>query len=88
GVGELRISCAGKTERYYVENGFVEVINNVVSILTGRAVAADEIDEFFVQEEFETARDEPAYTPEGMALRDQAILRAREQLRVARRNTR
>ncbi|HBO44046.1 MAG TPA: ATP synthase F1 subunit epsilon [Planctomycetaceae bacterium] len=88
GVGELRITCAGKTERYYIENGFVEVINNVVSLLTERAVAADEIDEFFVQEELDMARGEPAHTPEGMALRDETIRRAREQLRVARRNTR
>ena len=88
GVGELRITCAGKTERYYIESGFIEVLNNVVSVLTNRALAADEIDEFFVREELETAHGEPADTPEKMALRDEQIRRARGQLRVARRNTR
>ena len=88
GVGELRIKCAGKTERYFIDGGFIEVLDNVVSLLTGHAIPADEIDEFFVQEELETVRTEPVYTPEGMAQRDETIRRLREQLRVARRSTR
>ena len=45
GYGEMRITAGGTVSRYYVEGGFVEVVRNVVSVLTGRAVRAEELDE-------------------------------------------
>lgn len=44
GFGELRTTQGGKTERYYVEGGFVQVRANVVSVLTPKAVAVSNID--------------------------------------------
>ncbi len=88
GTGELRITNAGQTERYYVEGGFVEVLDNVVSVLTGRAVPADELDELVVMEQLETARSRPANTDALMAARDEAVQRSRAQLRIAQRLSR
>ncbi|MBN1912496.1 MAG: ATP synthase F1 subunit epsilon [Pirellulales bacterium] len=86
GAGEMRITQDGKTERYYVESGFVEVLNNTVSVLTSRAVPADRIDEAAAVEQLDTARSRPANTPELMAIRDRSVAQGRAQLRVARRS--
>jgi F-type H+-transporting ATPase subunit epsilon len=85
GCGELRIRNEGRTDRYYVEGGFVEVLDDVVSVLTQRAVLAAEIDEAVVEEQLFSAQSRAASTPELRAARDQSVQRSRAQLRVARR---
>src|SRR5437867_8362499 len=43
GTGELRTRRAGVTKRYFVDGGFAQVRNNVVTVLTERAQKAEEI---------------------------------------------
>ena len=38
GYGELRIRSGGHVDCYYADGGFVQVNNNLVSVLTNRAV--------------------------------------------------
>ena len=38
GYGELRIRSGSVVTRYYVDGGFVHVVDNVVSVLTSRAI--------------------------------------------------
>jgi len=85
GTGEMRIIQSNQTERYYVEGGFVEVLDDVVSVLTPRAIAAETLDELALVEQLDAARGQPANTPELMAARDEAVARTRMLLRVARR---
>ena len=85
GYGEMRINSEGKTIRYYVEGGFVEVIGQTVSVLTSQAIPAEELDGPAAQEQLETALKRPAHTPEHMAVRDRVVAQARAQLRVVRR---
>ena len=85
GYGELRIRRGKEVERFYVEGGFVEVVDNVVSLLTNRAIAADKIDEQAAHQQMDTARNRAAGTPELMAARQQAVAQGRAQLHVARR---
>lgn len=85
GFGEMRIQREGKTERYYVEGGFVEVLGDVVSVLTQRAIVASEIDEGVVREQLHAAQSRTATTPEAMAIRDRTVQQSRSQLRVAHR---
>src|SRR3954471_18747393 len=40
GYGELRVRHSGATKHYYVDGGFVQVANNLVSVLTNRALLA------------------------------------------------
>jgi len=87
GSGEMRITAGGRTDRYYVEGGFVEVLGEEVSVLTNRAVPAEELDEAVAQEQLAAARARPALTTEQMAQRDRAVALSRAQLRVARRAT-
>ena len=85
GCGEMRIRREGRTDCYYVEGGFVEVLDDVVSVLTQRAVLAAEIDEAVAKEQLFFAQSRAAATPEALAIRDRAVAQSRAQLRVARR---
>jgi F-type H+-transporting ATPase subunit epsilon len=83
GFGEMRIKDGEQTTRYYVEGGFVEVLNNVVSVLTSRAVLADELDAAAAAEQLRAAAARPANGPELMEIRDRAVAQARAQLHIA-----
>ena len=85
GYGEMRIRGGGKTSRYYVDGGFVQVADNVISVLTGKAVAAEKLDASEAQKHLDAAQQLPSNTPELMEIRDRSVLQARGQLRVAQR---
>jgi F-type H+-transporting ATPase subunit epsilon len=87
GYGELRIRSAGRVERYYADGGFVQVNNNVVSVLTNRAVPADALDTAVATEILRTANARKAAGPEELAIRERLISQARGQLRVAGRSS-
>ena len=84
GYGEMRVTHGGRVDRYYLDGGFVQVVDDVVSVLTGRALPASILDAHVAAEQLAEARRRPSNTPELMALRDRAELQARAQLRVAR----
>lgn len=84
GFGEMRIKSGGKTLHYYIDGGFVQVVDNVVSVLTNRAVPTSKLDAAIAQAQLTTAMTKPANTPELLAIRDRAVLQARAQIRVAR----
>jgi F-type H+-transporting ATPase subunit epsilon len=81
----MRVALDDNTDRYYIEGGFIEVLEDVVTVLTGRAVLASEIDEAVAMEQLDSARAKPANTPELMAIRDRAVMQTRAQLHAARR---
>lgn len=84
GFGEMRVTAEGRSHRYYLDGGFVQIVDNVVSVLTNRALPASELDPAVAMEQLESARRRPANTPELMVIRDRAETQARAQLRVAR----
>jgi F-type H+-transporting ATPase subunit epsilon len=84
GFGELRIEGDGGTERFYVDGGFVEVLDDVVSVLTNRALPAAQLDAEVAAQQLAAARNRKANTPELHAIRDRAQAQARAQLRIAR----
>ncbi|HEV3256082.1 MAG TPA: ATP synthase F1 subunit epsilon [Gemmataceae bacterium] len=84
GYGELRIRRGAETRRYYVDGGFSQVRANVVTVLTPRAVRAEDIDLAAAAAALEAAKGLAA-TPEAQAAQLKAQERARAQLRVARR---
>lgn len=84
GYGEMRIVKSDGTQKtYFVDGGFVQVAHGTVTVLTGRAVPAAELDEKKSREELSEARAKPAHTPELMAIRDRDIARARARVRLA-----
>ncbi len=42
GEGDLRVRSGGRTEHFHVEGGFLQVIDNVVTVLSERAEADGE----------------------------------------------
>ena len=59
GYGELRVRSGNDTKRYYVDGGFVQVADNVVSVLTNRAVPAAMLDAAAVTEQLRAAQSPP-----------------------------
>ena len=85
GYGELRIRRGEDIQRFYVDGGFVQVADNVVSVLTHRALPAAALNAAAAAEQLRAALDRTAAGPEELAIRDRLIAQARGQLRVAAR---
>jgi F-type H+-transporting ATPase subunit epsilon len=79
GYGELRIRRGTDLRRYYVDGGFAQVRLDVVTVLTQKAIRAEDID---TSKAAAVLQSPPA---DGQAARQKAQERARAQLRVARR---
>jgi len=84
GPGELRTVSGGQVSRYYVDGGFVQVADDVVSVLTGRSIPAEEIDISVARQELENAERESAENSELMDLKQKAIAQAKAQIRLAK----
>jgi len=82
GYGLLRIKTAGQQQNYFVEGGFVQVANNVVSVLTDKVVNSSELTSATAAEAMRTALELPTDQPDMKATRDKAIERARALTRV------
>lgn len=83
GFGELRYRNSGETATFYVDGGFVQVQDNVVSVLTNRAMPTDEIDGEAAAEQLKSALARKPKNPEEMAIRERLVLQARAQKRMA-----
>ena len=81
GYGELRIGHGGG-QRYYIDGGFVQVVDNVVSVLTNRAIPATRLDETKIKESISHWLTQPAAGDDELARRDKALAQTRAQLRV------
>jgi F-type H+-transporting ATPase subunit epsilon len=86
GFGELRIRKGPATTYLYVEGGFVQVRNNVVSVLTSRALKPEEIRPDAVRQALESAQSAQNRAAGTEAQEAQLVAqdRARAQLRVAK----
>jgi F-type H+-transporting ATPase subunit epsilon len=85
GYGEMRIKSGGQTTVYYVDGGFVQVANNEVAVLTGRAVLAKSLDAATATAQLQTALQRPANSPESFDIRGRLVAQARAQIRTAQR---
>src|SRR5437660_12898815 len=84
GAGELRTVKGGRTHRYFVDGGFAQVRHDVVTVLTPRALKAEELTVAAATQALEAALA-PGKTAEEQDKQLQAQARARAQLRLARR---
>ena len=83
GYGELRTRTGGLTRRYFVDGGFAQVRDDVVTVLTNRATPSTLVDATAASKELELAQSRRASTDTEQADKSRAIARARAQLRVA-----
>ena len=82
GFGEMRLRTGDTVTRYYIDGGFVQVAENVVTVLTHQALAAELVDRGAAQQHLHEALAAPATTPEALEIRDRRIAQARAQLRM------
>jgi F-type H+-transporting ATPase subunit epsilon len=85
GYGELRTTKGDLARRYFVDGGFAQVRDDVVTILTQRAIPAEQLDPTAAAHDLEGMESRRAVTEHDRAERDKAVARARGMLRVARR---
>jgi F-type H+-transporting ATPase subunit epsilon len=82
GYGELRLRRGTETKRFYIDGGFVQVRDDVVTVLTSQALTAREIHPEQAERALAEAQAPDAGKTAEQRLRAQE--RARAQLRVAR----
>lgn len=85
GAGELKYTSAEGDGRYFIDGGFAQIKGQVVSLLTHKAIAVEEIDLEKVQKEFEVAQGMKAVTDEEFAKKAHAVEQARKQINLRRR---
>ena len=83
GYGLLRINSGGEVKKYFVEGGLVQVLSDVVSVLTDKLTPTSEINSQVASEAMQTATDMPSDAPELAIAREKALHRARAMTRVA-----
>ena len=83
GYGELRLRTGGKVQRFYIDGGFVQVADNLVSVLTNRAVPVADLDADSAREQLDSAQKHTATTEEQFEKRDLQVAQARAMLRTA-----
>ncbi|MCA9178382.1 MAG: ATP synthase F1 subunit epsilon [Planctomycetales bacterium] len=84
GFGELRLRTGSDVKRYYIDGGFVQVADNVVSVLTERAVPVADLRRSDAERQLAEALKMPAATAEQQEARNRRMVQARAQMRVAR----
>jgi F-type H+-transporting ATPase subunit epsilon len=82
GFGELRTKSVGSAKRYFVDGGFAQVRDNIVTILTNRAIPAAQIDTEQAARELEQAQARRATNDFEQTEKTKAVARARAQIRV------
>lgn len=83
GCGEVRIKTDGKSLRYFVDGGFVQVDHNEVSVITEQAIAASEINVADVEAALKEAEASRPETAEEKAFREKTIAQSKAKLKVA-----
>jgi F-type H+-transporting ATPase subunit epsilon len=89
GFGELRIRRGDQTSYFYVDGGFVQVRGNTVTVLTARALKAEEVKPAEAEAALHSAQTAQKRAAGTEAQQAQLVAqdKARAQLRVARHQT-
>ena len=85
GFGELRTGSGPAARRYFLDGGFAQVRDDVVTVLTNRALPVEQIDVSSASAELERAKHQPASTEEQQEAKTRATDRARAMVRMASR---
>lgn len=83
GYGELRIKAGGASESYFVDGGFAQVRENVVTVLTNRALPASKIEANGTAELLDAALKRPASTEAEAAEKAKSVAQLRAMLHIA-----
>ena len=84
GFGELRTGATGSAQRYFIDGGFAQVRDNVVTVLTNRAIPVAQLDTATANADLEKASALHTTNEQEAADRTRLMNRARAMIRVAR----
>jgi F-type H+-transporting ATPase subunit epsilon len=84
GYGEMRLTTATGVITLYVDGGFVQVADDVVNVMTGRAMPVANINAAAAEAQLQAALVQPANGEESIASRQRTLDQARAQLRLAK----
>ena len=84
GIGTLRVETPEGTRRLYIDGGFAEVRENRLTILTNNALAPDAIDADAARQALAEAEAMRITDTVSLGRRQDAIARAKAQIRLAR----
>jgi F-type H+-transporting ATPase subunit epsilon len=84
GYGELRTRSEGTIDRYYIDGGFAQIRDNVITVLTNRAQSFETIDPASAMRELEQAQEKRALSDHDFAEKSKSVARARAMIRAAR----
>ncbi len=82
GIGVMRVESEGRTQRFFVDGGFAQVVHNRVAILTEKAFASDEVDVAESKQALQDAIAMTGTTAEAQEERRKAIARASARIKV------
>lgn len=83
GYGRLKLHEGGKLSKsYFIDGGFVQVEDNVVSLLTARALELSQIDTQQAQKDLAAALEMPSSNEHERQVREAATMRARGMIRA------
>ncbi|MDG3006591.1 ATP synthase F1 subunit epsilon [Paludisphaera mucosa] len=83
GYGELRIKVGGAVESYFVDGGFAQVRDDVVTVLTNRALAASKIEMNGTAAKLDEALRRPAVTDAEIAEKEKTVAQYRAMIHVS-----
>ncbi|MBT4692544.1 MAG: F0F1 ATP synthase subunit epsilon [Planctomycetaceae bacterium] len=86
GNGALTLTTGGTTESHYVEGGFIQVLDNVVSILTNRVAAIEDFNRDDLEVNLRDALAMPGNSVEQLDQREKVVDAVRSQLRMLNRS--
>ncbi|MFL2871587.1 MAG: FoF1 ATP synthase subunit delta/epsilon [Pirellulaceae bacterium] len=87
GTGEMKLSAAGNVQRFFLEGGFIQVLDNTVTVLTGQAVDADSLNLDDIQTQLEKLNSQGPAVGDEQESRAKQVTSLRIQRRLARQNS-
>jgi F-type H+-transporting ATPase subunit epsilon len=83
GYGVLRVQVGSETQRFFVEEGLIQVNGNVVSILTDKVTPVSKLTADMAKQATEAAIQMPSSQPSEVTARRRAIERAQALTRIS-----
>ncbi|MDR2170994.1 MAG: ATP synthase F1 subunit epsilon [Planctomycetaceae bacterium] len=87
GAGDIRISQSQQDNKpvcFYLEGGFVEILDNNIVIMSMFAMPVKELDIKIAESQLQKAFDRPFHTPELAKIREEQLYSRRARLKIAK----
>ncbi|MDR2344796.1 MAG: ATP synthase F1 subunit epsilon [Planctomycetaceae bacterium] len=92
GAGDIRIYQSDQNQLqspedavcFYLEGGFVEILDNNIVVMSLFAVPVKELDIEFAESQLQKAIDRPFHTPELAKIREEQLYSRRARLKIAK----